>query len=151
VAAAHVNGARATALLYALDDFARTDINRLLPEIGEWPPADNQMIIERSSLVYAGASVGPAVNLHDSVCGRHRSHPADEDADVGDIGSALGPPITTMPPVVVYTGETDPGMVAKAAVSMGVSVDATQIVLGSSFPFERLFSQPVIAFWRDIT
>lgn len=89
---------------------------------------------------HAGASVGPAVNLHDSVCGRHRSHPADEDADVGDIGSALGPPITTMPPVVVYTGETDPGMVAKAAVSMGVSVDATQVPpkKAKSVPLPRL-------------
>ncbi len=63
VAAAHVNGARATALLYSLDDFARTDINRLQPEIGSWPPADGNMIIERSSLVYAGASVGQPIML----------------------------------------------------------------------------------------
>ena len=63
VAAAHVNGARATALVYSLDDFARPDINRLQPEIGEWPPADGNLIIERSSLVYAGASVGQPIML----------------------------------------------------------------------------------------
>jgi D-alanyl-D-alanine carboxypeptidase len=76
---------------------------------------------------HAGASAGPAVNLHDAVCGRHRSHPAEEDADVGDIGSALGPPTTSMPPVVVYTGETDPGMIAKADAGMGVSVDMAPV------------------------
>jgi D-alanyl-D-alanine carboxypeptidase len=75
----------------------------------------------------AGASAGPAVNLHDSICGRHRTHPSEEDADVGDIGSALGPPIKGMPPVVVYTGETDPGMIAKADAGMGVSVDLAPV------------------------
>jgi D-alanyl-D-alanine carboxypeptidase len=76
---------------------------------------------------HAGASPGPAVNLHDAVCGRHRSHPADEDADVGDVGSALGPPIASMPPVVVYTGEPDPGKVAKVDATTGVSVDLTAV------------------------
>ena len=76
---------------------------------------------------HAGASAGPAVNLHDSVCGRRRSHPAEEDADVGDIGSALGPPTRSMPPVVVYTGETDPGMIAKADAGMGMSVDMVPV------------------------
>ncbi len=76
---------------------------------------------------HPGASAGPAVNLHDSVCGRHRSHPAEEDADVGDIGSALGPPTKSMPPVVVYTGETDPGMIAKADAGMGMSVDMVPV------------------------
>jgi len=89
---------------------------------------------------HASASAGPAVNLHDSVCGRHRTHPAEEDADVGDIGSALGPPIATMPPVVVYTGETDPGMIAKADGGMGVSVVATQVPTKKSklVPLPRL-------------
>jgi hypothetical protein len=32
-----------------------------------------------------------------------------------------------MPPVVVYTGETDPGMIAKADAGMGVSVDMTPV------------------------
>jgi D-alanyl-D-alanine carboxypeptidase len=72
-------------------------------------------------------SAGPAINLHDSICGGHRSHPSEEDADLGDISSALGPPITTMPPVVVYTGETDPGMIARIDVGTGIMVDAVLV------------------------
>jgi D-alanyl-D-alanine carboxypeptidase len=59
---------------------------------------------------HASPSTGRAVNLHDSICGRQRPHPLEKDADVGDISSALGPPITTKPLVVVYT---DPGRIAK--------------------------------------
>ncbi|HZX89171.1 MAG TPA: ABC transporter permease, partial [Rudaea sp.] len=87
VAAAHVNGARATALLYALDDFARTDINRLLPEIGEWPPVDSHMIIERSSLVYAGASVGQPIMLS---IGSGSPLPIDVTGIVRDVSLAPG-------------------------------------------------------------
>src|SRR5262249_50970274 len=90
---------------------------------------------------HAGPSPRPAVNLHDAVCRRHRSHPAEEDADVGDIASALGPATSTMPPVVVYTGETDPGMFAKAAVATGVSVDlspAAQPKKSKIVPLPRL-------------
>jgi putative ABC transport system permease protein len=87
VAAAHVNGARATALLYALDDFARVDINRLQPEIGEWPPADGHMIIERSSLVYAGASVGQPIMLS---FGSGSAIPVDVTGIVRDVSLAPG-------------------------------------------------------------
>ena len=76
---------------------------------------------------HSGPSPGPAVNLHDAICGGHPFHSAKQDADVGDISSALGPPITTMPPIVVYTGETDPGMIAKADVCIGISVDAVLV------------------------
>jgi len=87
VAVAHVNGARATALLYALDDFARIDINRLQPEIGEWPPADGHMIIERSSLVYAGASVGQPIMLS---FGSGSPLPIDVTGIVRDVSLAPG-------------------------------------------------------------
>jgi len=87
VAVAHVNGARATALLYALDDFARVDINRLQPEIGEWPPADGHMIIERSSLVYAGASVGQPIMLS---FGSGSPLPIDVTGIVRDVSLAPG-------------------------------------------------------------
>jgi D-alanyl-D-alanine carboxypeptidase len=76
---------------------------------------------------HSDPSAGPAINLHDSICGGHRSHPAGEDADVGDISSALPPPIITAPPVVVYTGETDPGMIASLDARMGISVDAVLV------------------------
>ena len=32
-----------------------------------------------------------------------------------------------MPPIVVYTGETDPGMITKADVGIGISVDAVLV------------------------
>jgi len=77
---------------------------------------------------HAGPSSGPAVNLHDAVCGRHRRKPAEADLELGDVGASLGPPIKTMPPVVVFTGQTDPGaIVARADASMGVGVDMTRI------------------------
>ena len=87
VAAAHVNGARATALLYSLDDFSRTDINRLQPEIGEWPPAGGHMVIERSSLVYAGASVGQPIMLS---FGTGSALPIDVTGIVRDVSLAPG-------------------------------------------------------------
>jgi len=87
VAAAHVNGARATALLYALDDFANRDINRLQPEVGEWPPTDGRMIIERSSLVYAGASVGQPIMLS---FGSGSAIPIDVTGIVRDVSLAPG-------------------------------------------------------------
>jgi hypothetical protein len=71
--------------------------------------------------------MGPAINLHNSICGAHRVHPSEADADVGDIRAALGPPITTRSPVVVSAGVSDPGMIAKAATSMGVGVDVAPL------------------------
>ena len=76
---------------------------------------------------HPGASMRPAINLHNSICGSHRVRPSEADADVGDIRSALGPPITTRPPVVVYTGESDPAVIAKAETSVGVSVDVAPL------------------------
>jgi len=76
---------------------------------------------------HPGASIGPAINLHNSICGSHRVHPSEADADVGDIRSALGPPITTRPPVVVSAGVSDPAVIAKAEISVGVNVDAAPL------------------------
>jgi hypothetical protein len=71
--------------------------------------------------------------MHDAVCGRHRSHPAEDDFGLGDVGASLGPPIATMPPVVVYTGQTDPGaIVARADAGMGVSVDVAPVAPGKT-------------------
>jgi putative ABC transport system permease protein len=49
--------------LYALDDFTRSDIGRLQPESGAWPPHDGELIIERSSLEFSGATVGDSILL----------------------------------------------------------------------------------------
>jgi putative ABC transport system permease protein len=51
------------AVLYALDDFTRSDIGRLQSEMGAWPPRDGEIIIERSSLEFSGASVGDSLLL----------------------------------------------------------------------------------------
>jgi putative ABC transport system permease protein len=52
------SGERKTLLLHALDDYARPDIGRLQDAQGAWPPAPGAIVIERSSLGYAGAEVG---------------------------------------------------------------------------------------------
>jgi putative ABC transport system permease protein len=52
------SGERKTLLLHALDDYARPDIGRLQDVHGAWPPAPGAIMIERSSLGYAGAEVG---------------------------------------------------------------------------------------------
>ena len=56
----------------------------------------------------AGPSPGPAVNLHDAVCGRHRRKPAEAELELGDVGAALGPPIATMPPASSIRGRPIP-------------------------------------------
>jgi putative ABC transport system permease protein len=57
------SGARQTALLWALDDYAQTSIARLKPEEGMWPPTDGAVVVERSSLAFSGAAVGQSVKL----------------------------------------------------------------------------------------
>ncbi|GAB2875023.1 FtsX-like permease family protein [Pseudoduganella ginsengisoli] len=56
-------GDRKTAVLYAVDDVHRPDIGRLQDVEGAWPPADGEVMIERSSLVYSGATIGKDVTL----------------------------------------------------------------------------------------
>jgi putative ABC transport system permease protein len=63
VATQRDNGARRTVLLYALDDFNAQQIGRLQPELGAWPPADANVIIERSSLDFSGARIGEPIML----------------------------------------------------------------------------------------
>jgi putative ABC transport system permease protein len=58
VAALQAPGERKTVVLHALDDVTRPDIGRLQDVQGTWPPAPGEIVIERSSLGYAGAEVG---------------------------------------------------------------------------------------------
>lgn len=58
VAALKAPGERKTVVLHALDDVTRPDIGRLQDVQGAWPPAPSEIVIERSSLGYAGAEVG---------------------------------------------------------------------------------------------
>jgi putative ABC transport system permease protein len=59
--AMRVAGTWRTALVYALDDYEATHIGRLRPEAGQWPPADGAVVIERSSVDFAGAAIGEPV------------------------------------------------------------------------------------------
>jgi putative ABC transport system permease protein len=63
MASAQAGATSRRALLYALDDFTRTDIGRLHSETGSWPPRDGEIIIERSSLEFSGAAVGDSLLL----------------------------------------------------------------------------------------
>jgi putative ABC transport system permease protein len=59
---AKAEGAWQNAVFYAFDDFNAPGLGRLKPE-GPWPPPEGQWVIERSSLDFAGATVGGAVSL----------------------------------------------------------------------------------------
>ncbi|WP_165418450.1 ABC transporter permease [Dyella amyloliquefaciens] len=54
-------GEQKTVVLHALDDVSRPDIGRLQDAQGGWPPKDGEIMIERSSLGYSGATVGAAL------------------------------------------------------------------------------------------
>ncbi len=63
MAAVQANGRSRNAVVIALDDFQRADIARLRAESGAWPPGDDGLWMERSSLDFSGANVGEAVSL----------------------------------------------------------------------------------------
>ncbi len=62
-ASVDVNGRRARAQLFALSDWHTRDIGRLTPERGTWPPRDGEIVLELSSLEFAGAGFGQAVRV----------------------------------------------------------------------------------------
>ena len=57
-----------TAILFAVDDFTAIRIGIVKPEAGEWPPPDGGVVVEASSVEFAGASVGDslAIQLRDA-------------------------------------------------------------------------------------
>jgi putative ABC transport system permease protein len=63
MAAVQANGRSRNAVVIAVDDFRRTDIARLQAESKAWPPGDEGLWMERSSLDFSGASVGEPVSL----------------------------------------------------------------------------------------
>jgi len=62
-AAVQVGGAWKVAVLYGLEDFQDASIARLQADGGAWPPRDGGLVIERSSLDFAGAELGGPVEL----------------------------------------------------------------------------------------
>ncbi len=61
--AIQVQGAYLPAMLFAMDDFGTVTIGGLTPEAGAWPPAEGAIVIERSSVEFAGAGVGRPATL----------------------------------------------------------------------------------------
>jgi putative ABC transport system permease protein len=61
VASVRTGEAWRTALLFASDGPASQRIGVLARERGEWPPADGALVVERSSVEFAGVAVGDAV------------------------------------------------------------------------------------------
>ena len=50
-----------TVVFFVTDDYAGSRIGALVPQAGQWPPRDGDMIIERSSVDFAGIGVGDDV------------------------------------------------------------------------------------------
>lgn len=63
MAAVQANGRGRNAVVVALDDFQRPDIARLRHESTAWPPADEGLWMERSSLDFSGAGVGEPLSI----------------------------------------------------------------------------------------
>ncbi|MFT3710878.1 MAG: FtsX-like permease family protein [Archangium sp.] len=51
------------ALLFVIDDFARLQLNTFRREAGEWPPPRGSMLIERTALGMAEASLGEEIEV----------------------------------------------------------------------------------------
>jgi putative ABC transport system permease protein len=58
-----VDGTRYSAELFALQDFSARDIGAVDSARGTWPPRDGEISIEKSSLDFAGATLGQTVEL----------------------------------------------------------------------------------------
>lgn len=76
-----------TAILYAATDFSVVRIGRLRPEAGTWPPADGEIIVERSSVAFSGVAVGQAVSV---AMANHEPAPARVSGIVRDVTLAPG-------------------------------------------------------------
>jgi len=61
IAGVRIGGAWGTGLLYTSTDLRARRIGVLVHEQGEWPPADGDFIMERSSVTFAGSRVGDSV------------------------------------------------------------------------------------------
>ena len=86
-AAAQAGGSRETAELFALEDFEATDIGKLSAERGTWPPRDGEIVLERSSLDFVGASLGASISLQ---VGANATHSLPVTGVVRDVGLPPG-------------------------------------------------------------
>ncbi len=49
--------------LFAIPDYESMQIDRITPEVGAYPPADRDILIERGALALAGATVGDTITI----------------------------------------------------------------------------------------
>lgn len=54
------------ALVFAFDDFTAIRIGRVRPETGAWPPRDGEIVVEASSVEFAGVAVGESLFVQGS-------------------------------------------------------------------------------------
>jgi putative ABC transport system permease protein len=86
-AAAFAPAGRVSAILFTVDDFTAIRIGKVEPESGGWPPADGELVIERSSLAFSGASVGESLRV---AVGTGESVPLAVTGVARDVGLAPG-------------------------------------------------------------
>jgi putative ABC transport system permease protein len=87
VAAIRAGAGWQTALLFSTTDFRAYRIGRIHPEAGAWPPADGDVVIERSSVEFSGARVGEPVSI---AVGGADARPLNVSGIVREVGLAPG-------------------------------------------------------------
>lgn len=65
--------------LFAISDYDDIEISQVRPEAGQWPPADREMLIERTSVNFLGATTGGKVRVRT---------PAGVERDLPVVGEA---------------------------------------------------------------
>ena len=117
-AAIRSGGAWQAALLFSTGDFGAYRIGRVHPEAGAWPPADGDIVVERSAVEFSGARVGEAVSV---VIGTGEPQALKVSGIARDVGLAPG-----WMEHAVY-GFVTPGTLAKLGAPS--SLDQLQIVV----------------------
>lgn len=87
VGKALVDGAWKSAVLFATTDFRNVQIGKLAPESGAWPPSDNSVTIESSSVDFSGAVTGQQMMFQ---VGDHEAVPLTVKGIARDVGLAPG-------------------------------------------------------------
>ena len=77
----------APAQIELLDDFADPSMARLQADAGRWPPPEDALVVERSSLEFAGVAVGEPVFLR---IGNGHAHALAMSGVVRDVSQAPG-------------------------------------------------------------
>ena len=83
LASARTSDGVRTALLMAADDFTENRIGKIRPERGAWPPTDGSIVVEASSVEFAGAVVGDSLTIQFGDAAPQRLRIAGVARDVG--------------------------------------------------------------------